>query len=113
LVERDQRLDLFAGCDAVRQDIALEPPQVPEAQSPVGENLAALVQSIRQQGALCPAIIIAADREEADRRLAEIEASGHVLGRDPLLILTGVPRELRRDHSAAAARELLSARLGT
>jgi RNase P/RNase MRP subunit POP5 len=36
--------------------------------------------------------IIALDRDEAERELAALVAAGEVTGRDPLIILTGVPR---------------------
>ena len=36
--------------------------------------------------------IVALDREEADRELAALVAAGEVSGREPLIILTGVPR---------------------
>jgi hypothetical protein len=58
------------------------------------ENL----EAIRQIFLRCATVIIATDREDADRQLAEIKALGHSAGRDPLLILTGVPRELRTDR---------------
>lgn len=37
-------------------------------------------------------MVVAADREEVDRRLEELVAAGEPVGRAPLIILTGVPR---------------------
>ena len=36
--------------------------------------------------------VVAADREEADRRLADLVTAGQPVGHAPLIILTGVPR---------------------
>jgi hypothetical protein len=37
-------------------------------------------------------IIAGADRAECDEQLRQAEAAGRVTGREPVLILTGVPR---------------------
>jgi hypothetical protein len=47
------------------------------------------VRSARKGEAL---IIVGTDRAECDEQLRQAEAAGRVAGREPVLILTGVPR---------------------
>ena len=55
-------------------------------------RLAQLEQAMAPSLPSRASMVVAADREEADRRLAALAAAGEPLGHAPVIILTGVPR---------------------